>query len=132
VIGRAYRRLRPLERSTGSREEPLAPPAHAGRTQLANRSAADGATRIPIDGRALEFSFTLTAPAKVHVTLVEQTSSHGHKHWTTLPDSLTANAGKGRGSGKLTGHNRLSPGRYRLTLKPSSGRSRSIYLTARP
>ncbi len=81
---------------------------------------------------AVEFSFMLSAPAKVHVTLVEQTSSHGHKHWTTLPDSLTTNAAKGSASAKLTGHNRLSAGRYRLTLKPSSGRSRSIYLTARP
>lgn len=74
----------------------------------------------------------LSAPAKLHVTLVEQTTSHGHKHWTTLPDSLTTKAGKGLVSDKLTGRNRLSAGRYRLTLKPTNGRSRSIYLTARP
>jgi hypothetical protein len=80
---------------------------------------------------AVEFSFVLSAPAKLYVTLVEQTSSHGHKSWTMLPDSLTTTAGKGRASGRLTGHNRLSAGRYRLTLKPSSGRSRSIYLTVR-
>lgn len=73
----------------------------------------------------------LSAPAKVHVTLVKQTSARGHKRWTMLPDSLTTNAGKGRGSRNLTGHNTLSAGRYLLTVKPANGRSRSIYLSAR-
>lgn len=77
------------------------------------------------------FSFMLSAPAKVRVTLVKQTGKHGHKQWAALPDSLTVSAGKGRVSRSLTGHNKLSPGRYRLTVKPMMGRSRSIYLSAR-
>lgn len=77
------------------------------------------------------FSFTLSAPAKVRVTLVRQTSSHGRKRWTMLPDSLTVSAGEGRVTRNLTGHNRLSPGRYRLTAKPLTGRPRSIYLSIR-
>jgi hypothetical protein len=80
---------------------------------------------------AIGFSFMLSAPSKVRVTLVEQTTVHGHEQWTALPDSLTVNAGLGHVSRNLTGHNRLSPGRYRLTLRPLTGRSRSIYLSAR-
>jgi hypothetical protein len=78
---------------------------------------------------AVGFSFMLSTPAKMQVTLVMQTSSHGHKHWKRLPDSLTTRAGKGHGRRNLTGHNRLVPGHYRLTVRPLRGRSRSIYLT---
>jgi hypothetical protein len=77
------------------------------------------------------FSFTLSARAKVHMTLLKQTSVNGHKQWTMLPDSLTITVGKGRASQSLVGHNTLSPGRYRLTAKPTAGRPRSIYLSAR-
>jgi hypothetical protein len=80
---------------------------------------------------AIGFSFTLSAPAEIHVTLVKQTSEHGHAGWVALPDSLSLNAKQGHVSHGLTGHNRLSPGRYRLTLKPAGGRSRAIYLDAR-
>ncbi|MGA9876616.1 MAG: hypothetical protein WBQ21_12485 [Solirubrobacteraceae bacterium] len=77
------------------------------------------------------FSFMLSAPSKVRVTLVEQSESHGHKRWTELPDSLTVNAAAGRVSRTLGGHNHLSPGRYRLSVTPLMGRPRSIYLNAR-
>jgi hypothetical protein len=79
---------------------------------------------------AVGFSFTLSAPAKVRVTLVKQASVHGYKQWASLPDSLTVTVGKGRASHNLTGRNKLSPGRYRLTVKPAMGRPRSIYLNA--
>jgi hypothetical protein len=79
----------------------------------------------------IAFSFTLSAPTKVRVTLLEQTGSPGRTHWATLPDSLTVGANRGRVSDSLAGHNHLAPGRYRLTVKPSGGRSRSIYLSAR-
>jgi hypothetical protein len=80
---------------------------------------------------AIVFSFTLSAPSKVRVTLVRQTVSHDQKRWTALPDSLTVNASLGRVSCRLSGHNHLSPGRYRLTVRPLAGNSRSIYLSAR-
>ncbi len=80
---------------------------------------------------AIEVSFTLSAPARVHATLLEQTSVHGQRRWSTLPDSLTISAARGHVSRSLKGHNRLPPGRYRLTVKPAAGHSRSIYLSAR-
>jgi hypothetical protein len=80
---------------------------------------------------AIGFSFTLSTAAKVQVTLLEQTDAYGHTGWVALPDSLSLNAKQGRVSHELRGHNRLTPGRYRLTLDPSGGRARAIYLDAR-
>jgi hypothetical protein len=80
---------------------------------------------------AIGFSFTLSAPSEMRVTLVEQTEASGHERWNALPDALTINAGPGHVSRSLTGHNRLSSGRYRLTVKPVTSRSRSIYLSVR-
>lgn len=80
---------------------------------------------------AIGFSFTLSAAAKVQVTLLKQAGAHGHTGWVALPDSLSLNAKPGHVSHELTGHNRLTPGRYRLTLDPSGGHSRAIYLDAR-
>lgn len=79
----------------------------------------------------VRFSFTLNVPVRVHVTLVKQTNGVGAagKRWTMLPNSLLLSAGQGRVERSLTGHNRLSPGRYRLTVKPTNGASRSIYLS---
>jgi hypothetical protein len=79
----------------------------------------------------IDFSCTLSAPAEVRVTLVKQATSHNRTRWVALPDSLSFSAKQGRASRALTGHNRLSPGRYRLTVKPAGGRSRAIYLSAR-
>jgi hypothetical protein len=77
------------------------------------------------------FSFTLSAPASLHVVIVRQTSTGGHKRWTVLPDSLTLSVGQGHANRSLKGHNHLQAGRYRLTLKPAGGHSRSIYLSVR-
>jgi hypothetical protein len=79
---------------------------------------------------AIGFSFRLSAPAKVQVTILRQTGS-GHTHWTALPDSLTLTLARGHITRSLKGHSRLPPGRYRLTAKPSDGRSRAIYLSVR-
>jgi hypothetical protein len=79
----------------------------------------------------LGFSFMLSAPAIVKVTLVKQMGSHGERHWQPLPDSLIVNAAKGRVNRRLRGRNRLTRGRYRLTVKPLAGSPRSIYLSAR-
>ena len=77
---------------------------------------------------AVAFSFTLSARATVHVTIVRQASTDGSKHWDTLPDSLTLSLSHGHVARSLKGRNHLSPGRYRLTVKPADGHSRSIYL----
>lgn len=75
---------------------------------------------------SVAFSFTLSSSATLQVTLIEQTIGHGRARWIPVPDSIVLGARKGRGTGALSGHNRLSPGRYRLTVKPAGGRSRSI------
>ncbi len=112
------------------------PANHAGATGVAVLSdlkltaqAAAALDRHRPSASAIGFSFTLSASSKVRITLVEQTDSHGHDRWARLPDSLTVNAGPGRVTHSLTSHNRLSPGRYRLTVKPLGGRSRSIFLS---
>jgi hypothetical protein len=46
-----------------------------------------------------------------------------------LPDSLVLSLSQGHVARSLKGHNHLSAGRYRLTVKPTGGRSRSIYLS---
>ena len=95
--------------------------------ELTARATAALARRLPV-ASAVAFSFTLSAPANVRVMIVKQTSSAGHKHWDALPDSLTLSLTQGRAARSLKGRNHLYPGRYRLTVKPTGSRSRSIYL----
>lgn len=99
--------------------------------ELTARATAALARRLP-SASAIAFSFTLSAADDVHVTIVRQTTSGGHKHWSVLPDSLTLSLAQGHVARSLKGRNRLSPGRYRLTLKPTGGHSRSIYLSVHP
>jgi hypothetical protein len=99
--------------------------------ELTTRATAALARRLPT-ASAVAFSFTLSASADVRVTIVRQTSSVGHKHWATLPDSLTLSLAQGHVARSLRGRNHLSPGRYRLTVKPTGGHSRSIYLSVQP
>jgi hypothetical protein len=96
--------------------------------ELSAKATAALARRLPT-ASAVAFSFTLSASAEVHVTIVKQSNSGGHKHWDLLPDSLTLSLTRGHAARSLKGHNHLSPGRYRLTVKPAGGRSRSIYLS---
>ncbi|HEU0250424.1 MAG TPA: hypothetical protein VFR48_06850 [Solirubrobacteraceae bacterium] len=81
---------------------------------------------------SLSFSFTLSASTKLEVTLVRQAAGHGQTGWRQLPDSLVLKARQGHTVASLAGHNRLTPGRYRLTITPAGGQASSIYLTARP
>lgn len=96
--------------------------------KLTARARTALAHRLPI-ASAIAFSFTLSATADVRVTIVKQAGADGHKHWTKLPDSLTLSLAQGNLARSLKGHNRLSAGRYRLTLRPTGGRPRSIYLS---
>ncbi len=99
--------------------------------ELTTRATAALARRLP-SASAIAFSFMLSATANVRVTIVRQTSTGGHKHWATLPDSLTLSLTQGHVARSLKGRNHLSSGRYRLTVKPTGGRSRSIYLSVQP
>jgi hypothetical protein len=99
--------------------------------ELTARATAALARGLPT-ASAVAFSFTLSATADVRVTIVRQTSTGGHRRWATLPDSLTLSLTRGHVARSLKGRNHLSPGRYRLTVKPTDGRSRSIYLSVQP
>ena len=75
----------------------------------------------------LDFTFTASAPVKVHVTLARKTTGHHRTHWHTLRRSATIAATGGHNSGKLaTGS--LKPGTYRLTLTTPHGPARSVVL----
>jgi hypothetical protein len=75
---------------------------------------------------ALAFTFTLSAAAKVQVTLARWTRVRGHWRWVTLPGPFTINAGSGANHGRLGTQRRLTSGRYRLTLAPAHGIAGSI------
>lgn len=102
--------------------------ASVSNLKLTPRAAAALTRRLPT-ASTVAFSFTLSVRANVHVTIVRQTSTGGHKHWATLPDSLTLSLAQGQVARSLKGRNHLSAGRYRLTVKPVGGHSRSIYLS---
>lgn len=99
--------------------------------KLTARATAALAHRLPT-ASAIAFSFTLSARTDVHVAIVRQTGTSGREHWSVLPDSLVLSLAKGHAARSLKGRNRLSAGRYRLTLKPTGGHSRSIYLSVQP
>ncbi|HEY3960713.1 MAG TPA: S53 family peptidase [Solirubrobacteraceae bacterium] len=74
----------------------------------------------------LAFMFTLSAPARVRVTLAKEIRVHGRVRWQTLPDTVTITAAKGRDGGRLSAHAALARGRYRLTLTPARGVARAL------
>jgi hypothetical protein len=74
----------------------------------------------------VRFAFTISAAARVRVTLAKLVRIHGHARWQLLPNSLTIAATKGRNGNRLGGHNSLAPGRYRLMLTPVHGAARSL------
>ncbi len=76
--------------------------------------------------RAVGFAFTLSAAARVHATLAKLVRVSGRELWQLVPGSLSFAAIKGRNRRHLTNHSALSPGRYRLTLKPQNGTAQSI------
>jgi hypothetical protein len=114
----------------GSAPTPRANLAVVSRLELTTKARASLRQHAP-PASSLGFSFTLSTTAQVKVTLLKQTKGSGRKRWTPVPDSLVVSAGKGRISRSFAGNNRLSPGRYRLTVKPAGGNPCSIYLSAR-
>ena len=74
----------------------------------------------------VRFAFTISAAARVRVTLAKLVRIHGHARWQVLPSSLTIAATRGRNDNHLGGHNSLAPGRYRLMLTPVHGAARSL------
>ena len=95
-------------------------------TRAALLALADARSRVGIS--AVAFSFILSMPAKVRVTLAKRVVSHGRRRWQTLPDSLTVSGAGGRDHARLSARGRLAPGLYLLTLTPAPGLARSITL----
>ena len=72
------------------------------------------------------FVFTLNMTARVRISLAKRVTAHGHTRWQTLPDSLTIAGAPGRNGARLRAPGALAAGRYRLTLAPALGVSRSL------
>ena len=72
------------------------------------------------------FAFTLSAPARVGVTLSRLRRVDGRLRWVSAPGGLTLTAARGPGRTHLRGHGTLPAGRYRLTLTPAHGAARSL------
>jgi len=72
------------------------------------------------------FAFTISARARVRVTLSRQVRRHGHTRWQSLPASLTITAAAGRNSRHLVSRGALAPGSYRLALTPAHASAQSI------
>ncbi len=72
------------------------------------------------------FAFTLSAPARVRVTLSRQVRAHGRLRWARVTGTLTLAASGGRHHAHLLGHRTLASGRYRLTAAPVHGAARTL------
>jgi hypothetical protein len=67
---------------------------------------------------AIGFSFLLSVPAQVRVSLSKEIEVRRHTRWKTLPGSFTLSAQAGLDRARLRGRRTLGPGRYRLTCTP--------------
>lgn len=86
--------------------------------------------RRHLTASSIAFSFRLDMRSKVHVTLTRNVHSRSHVRVRTVR-SLSTTGKKGTDHAQLRGHAHLTPGRYRLTLTPARGRSRSISFRVR-
>jgi hypothetical protein len=119
---------------TGNASSGGAPPSTTGSAAVVPMLSALSLTRsaiVALNNRRpkasrVRFAFTISAAARVRVTLAKLVRSHGHARWQVLPSSLTIAATRGRNDNHLGGHNSLAPGRYRLMLTPVHGAARSL------
>ena len=75
---------------------------------------------------SVTFAFTLSAAARVRVTLAKSARVRGLNRWETLPGALAFAAVEGRNRRSLASRGPLAPGHYRLTLAPKGGVARTI------
>jgi hypothetical protein len=113
--------------------------SHANSDGSSSRSATVRLTRLALTARAsaalsrglpalsrVAFAFTLSAPARVRVTLYRQVRVRGHPRWVRVARALTLTAAGGRHQAHLRGHRALAPGHYRLTATPAHGAARTL------
>ncbi len=72
------------------------------------------------------FAFTLSAPARVRVTLSRFVRIGGRLRWSMAPGGFTLTAARGHDRTHLRGRGTLPAGHYRLTLTPARGAARSL------
>jgi hypothetical protein len=76
----------------------------------------------------IHFLFAMEATAEVRVSLSRQFIHSGQVAFHQLPGSLSMTAKRGVNSGHLNGTATLGAGIYRLTLTPTRGSARSVFL----
>jgi hypothetical protein len=75
------------------------------------------------------FTFTLSAAARVVVTIARRVHTHGHWRWSALRGSNSIAARAGANHAHISGRGVLPSGVYELTLTPTHGTPRSLTLT---
>jgi hypothetical protein len=75
------------------------------------------------------FSFALSAPVTVRITLARWVRVRGHWRWSTLRGTNSIAARAGVNHSRLRGRGLLPSGRYRLTLTPAHGIASSIAIS---
>ncbi len=104
--------------------------AAAGSVRLTNLALTFGAIAALNRGRPrisqLAFTFTLSAPARVLVTLTRRVRVHGRGRWAVQRGSFAIAAAQGDDRSHLRSSRALRAGRYRLTLLPARGAPQSI------
>jgi hypothetical protein len=96
--------------------------AHLVLTARASAAIAHGVPPVS----QVAFAFTLSAAARVRVTLSRQVRVGGRLRWVAAPGGLALSAGRGRDRAHLRGRGTLPAGGYRLTLTPAHGAARSL------
>ena len=76
------------------------------------------------------FAFMLSAAGKVRFSLARRIHARHGTHWSPVGPAATASAASGHNTASLSGHRKLAPGLYRLTVTPLSGRAHSIPSTS--
>ncbi len=92
---------------------------------LTARASAVFARGLPAISQ-VAFAFTLSAPARVRVTLSRLVRVSGRLHWSTAPGGFKLSATGGHDRTHLRGRGTLPAGHYRLTLTPVHGAARSL------
>jgi hypothetical protein len=111
----------------GASSAPAPAPSAAGRVlALSLTSQATLALRRGhVRAAAISFVLTLSAPALLHVTLSRQVRLHGRLVWRAV-GGYTVRARAGRQSVRAPVRGLLARGRYRLTVTPSRGATRTL------
>ncbi|HEY2571310.1 MAG TPA: S53 family peptidase [Solirubrobacteraceae bacterium] len=105
---------------------PATPPTPVVSALALTRSAKAALSHRRARLSKLGFSFTLSAPARVRVTVYRRVRVHGHVRWKAVSSPSTIAAFAGAQSRRLGASAALFAGQYRLTLQPERATASSI------